>query len=501
MRLRFLTGGLLAWCALLGGGASVSAQQPSLEDYYQLQQHMAAQEARLRQLEQERWYMTQGDPGLYQVNTSNLSYNNALERRLAELEEAVLGNGKKEDGCQPANDKPTQKWTGRIHFDYWPFPDDSPLIDFLETGDPDTPPQDFIGFRRLRLGLNGDITATMLYKIEFDFASPDSMQIKDAYLGWQELPYLQTVLLGNQKRPYGLDHLNSSRYNVFMERPFIVEAYNQDARRVGLCSYGVSEDEAWNWRYGYYIMNDLQNIGSQYADNYQSEIAGRVANTIWYDESSDGRGYAHWAVSGTAAFPGGGNAGRFRTRPEARTDNRWIDTGSGAAAFWDTYQLIGCEGVVNIGALSVVGEYQASQVQRVAGLPNLDFDGYYVYVAYFLTGEHTPWERASGTLGRTVPFENFFVVDRCGGGTGHGWGAWQVAARYSHGDFTDQEIFGGVGTSFTFGLNWWWTPYSRLQFNYINGQIDERANADTIAAGLPLSGNYNIFGTRFMVDF
>ena len=136
-------------------------------------------------------------------------------------------------------------------------------------------------------------------------------------------------MLGNQKRPYGLDHLNSSRYNVFIERPFVIEAYNQDARRFGLCSYGVSDDEAYNWRFGTFLMKDISNAGSYLAvddpglHHYQAEFAGRFANTIWYDEISDGRGYAHWAISGTVAFPdgtaGGGNEARFRTRPEART--------------------------------------------------------------------------------------------------------------------------------------------------------------------------------------
>ena len=375
-------------------------------------------------------------------------------------------------------------------------------MNFLETDDPTEGPDDFNGFRRLRFGVAGDIYETMNYKIEMEFASPSDLAFKDAYLGWNDLPWLHTVLLGNQKRPYGLDHLNSSRYNVFMERPFHVEAFNQDARRIGVCSYGVSDNERWNWRYGYFFLDDLSQSGGQRTDNYQSELAGRLANTIWYDEVSDGRGYAHWAVSGSLAFPGGGPDGRFRTRPEARTANRWFDTGE--LLDWNRYQLFGLEGVVNVGAFQVVAEYQISNVDRFNNT-DLTFDGCYVYVAYFLTGEHTPWERDSGTIGRVKPFENFFLVDRCCGGHGGGWGAWQVAARYSYGDFSDEDILGGVGNSFTFGLNWWWTPHSRVQFNYIYGNIDNRDPAttggDALPAGVGTSGDYNTFGTRFMVDF
>jgi phosphate-selective porin OprO/OprP len=472
---------------------SLDEQRPTSDEYYRLHQRMAEQEARLRQLEAIR--LPPVDSG---VGVANASLHSSLESRLTSLEKMV-GDTQAMGAIVPANNKPTQKWSGRVHFDYWGIPNADALPNFLETGDAATAPPDFIGFRRLRFGVAGDVTDTMRYKIEMEWAAPVVTAFKDAYLGWDELPFLQTVLLGNQKRPYGLCTLDSSRYNVFMERPLHVEAFNQDARRFGLQSYGVSDDQRWNWRYGYFVMDDLSRIGFQRSDNYQSEVAGRLANTIWYDETSDGRGYAHWALSGSAAFPGGGPDARFVTRPESRTLRGWYDTG--VIAGGKRYQLFGVEAVVNVGALQIVGEYQAADVQRTVGA-NLNFGGGYIFLAYFLTGEHTPWDRKSGTIGRVKPFENFFLVEQCDGSHGGGMGAWQVAARYSHGDFTDGDIFGGVGDTFTLGLNWWWTPYSRMQFNYIYGSMDQRA----AVGGAPLvggvtSGDYQMFGARFMVDF
>jgi phosphate-selective porin OprO/OprP len=287
-----------------------------------------------------------------------------------------------------------------------------------------------------------------------------------------------------------------------MERPFHVEAFNQDARRVGIASYGRSESDRWTWRYGYYLMDDLSANGFQRTDNYQSEFTGRLANTIWYDEVSGGRGYAHWAVSGSLAFPGGGPDGRFLTRPEARTGEKWLDTGD--LRNWNSYQLLGLEGVVNVGRLQVVGEYQTVNVDRFAGA-SLDFHGGYVYVAYMLTGEHVPWRRERSTISGVKPFEDFFLVKLCSGGVARGWGAWQVAARYSHADFSDQDVLGGVGDSFTFGLNWWWTTHSRWQFNYTHGRVSARDPATTGGAALPAgvanSGDYDIFGTRFLIYF
>ncbi len=423
----------------------------------------------------------------------------SIDQRVEVLEENWR---KQQDGAakKAADDakKPSLKVSGRIHLDYWGYPDSSLGANAFETGDSTEDPLDRFLFRRLRFGVAGDLPSNMQYKIEIDFAGGSEVKFKDAYLGWHDLPFLQTLRLGNQKRPYGLDHLNSSRYNVFMERPFVIEAFNQDARRLGICSYGVSENEAWNWRYGAFMMEDISEVGQTLSDHYQVEFAGRLANTIWYDECSDGRGYAHWALSGTIADPDGfsaDNQGEFQTRPEARTSSKWLSTDQIDGA--NTYELLGTEGVVNFGPLQVVGEYQIVWLQRSTGFgPDLEFHGGYVYLSYFLTGEHMPWDREEGILGRPKPFEDFFLVRMHDGCIGRGWGAWQVAARYSHGDLTDDDIFGGVGDSFTFGLNWYWTAHAKMQFNYIYGQIDDHAAVDGQTAG-----SYNIFGARFMVDF
>ena len=108
-----------------------------------------------------------------------------------------------------------------------------------------------------------------------------------------------------------------------------------------------------------------------------------------------------------------------------------------------------------------------------------------------MTGEHLPWNRKSGTLGRPKPNTNF--------SPGKGWGAWQVAARYSMADFSDQDIFGGAGESVTLGLNWYWNPNASVQLNYIRGEISERqvvVGPETFS-----EGDYRVLGVRFPVDF
>jgi phosphate-selective porin OprO/OprP len=395
---------------------------------------------------------------------------------------------------------------GRINIDMWQYPHTTPGVNGFETGNINIPPQDRIGFRRLRLGVAGETSDLMIYKFEGEFAGGNDVEFRDAFFGFTDLPVVQTVLIGNQKRPYGLDHWNSSRYNVFMERPFIVEAFNSDSRRLGVQSWSYSEDLAYNWQYGLFNQADIMDTGSYTSDHWQGQVAGRFANTWWYDECSDGRGYAHWAVSGTWADTDGNantenyadsgvNAAQFSTRPEAWTINRWLDTGLIAGA--EDYSLLGLENVVNVGPVQVVGEYMNVWLNR-DGESQLNFHGGYLYVSYFLTGEHMPWNRETGQLDRPIPFENFFLVDTCRDGVQGGCGAWQIAVRGSYGDLSDENIQGGVGESVTFGLNWYWTPNARMQFNCIYGNIHD--NALNAVDGITY-GDYVIIGTQFMTDF
>ncbi|MFT7487131.1 MAG: phosphate-selective porin OprO/OprP [Candidatus Paceibacteria bacterium] len=389
----------------------------------------------------------------------------------------------------------TMKVFGRVQFDGWAFPQSDAAINVFETGDPELDPQNRVESRRSRIGVEGTISDNMVYKAAIDFAHPNSLAFKDMYIGFEDVPVLNTFLMGNQKRPYGLDALNSSRYNVFMERPFVNDLFNRNARRFGLASSGVSEDQEWNWRFGAYNMIDWQSTGNIVSYSVEPELAGRIATTPWYDKASEGRNYMHLAMSSSLAFPDGNpapadaiNGLSFRTRPEGRSRLPWINTG-----FIDgtrNYVLGGLEAVVNFGPTQIAAEYMQSWLDRTSGQGDVQFSGAYVYVSHFLTDDYMPWSRKSGTLGKITPQNDL---------SGNYWGAWQVAARYSIADFSDQDIQGGEGKALTLGLNWWWNTNARLQFNYSLGSISDR---DVDVSGTSYSdGDYQLVGLRVMVDF
>ncbi len=429
-----------------------------------------------------------------------------LDRRLERLEQSMLGlESERSEFLESLSEDSDRIVNGRIHLDYWGFPEDSPGINTMETGDPALDPQDRFINRRVRFGIRGNVPpGNMSYRVELEFSGTDQGQVRDVWLGWDDMLFFDTVRIGNQKRPYGLDHLNSSNFNIFMERPFMIAAGNEDNRRLGILSYGVSENKHFNWRYGAFNLEPIQNDNVIKGDDYQVEATGRIATTWWYDESSCGSRYGHLAGSITGAFTDGNSAfnnqARFRSEPEARTDRPWLNTDRIVGA--EAYQVFGLESVLNIGPLQLGGEVMNNWVQREDASGNdLHFFGGYMYISYFLTGEHIPWNRGLGILGRVTPHENFMFSDVCRGKGGRGLGAWQVAVRYSYADLNDDDIYGGIGESTTMALNWHWNSHARMQVNYIVGRIVDHRTALNAGGTAILSGDYQIVGTRFIIDF
>lgn len=409
--------------------------------------------------------------------------------------------------------KSSWKLNGRIHLDQWSFTDTDAGTNYLETGNPALDPQDRWDFRRVRLTFSGRVPGNMLLRISMDFNNPNQPEMKDCYFGFDELPHNQVFLIGNQKRPIGMDHLNSSRHNVFIERPLAVETFNEDARRLGACMYGFSDNEMFHWRYGAFLLENISGDGRYRGDFDEAGLYGRLSASPWYDDISGGRGYYHCAIAGSVnATDGDGtldtdsnsNEARFRTRPLARSSSRWWDTGRILGA--ENYQQLAFESVLNIGAFQLTGEYFNTWVQRdpLGGFngSDLHFHGGYIFANYFLTGEFVPYDRTSGTIDRVKPFENFFVVDRCCGGTGKGWGALSMGVRADYLDLSDSDIRGGQGYAITASTNWYWTAYSKLQTNFVVGEIE---NAGQGRSSIPLvagvDGDFNILGFRYMIDF
>ncbi len=111
----------------------------------------------------------------------------------------------------------------------------------------------------------------------------------------------------------------------------------------------------------------------------------------------------------------------------------------------------------------MAAEFIQSKVSsQLAGDPN--FQGSYVQVGWFLTGESRPYRTNSGTFDRLRPNTKY------GGGNPFkrkNGGAMELVARVSNIDLDDGEIEGGQMTDISAALNWYVNATSRIEFNYI----------------------------------
>ena len=129
----------------------------------------------------------------------------------------------------------------------------------------------------------------------------------------------------------------------------------------------------------------------------------------------------------------------------------------------DTYQA---EASLRSGPFWLHGEYVRTDADRNFG-DDETYDGYHVTASWILTGEVRDYNKRVGIFGK-VPISR--TVDQ------NGWGAWEVAARYSHADLSDSIADfgypefpiqdGGKVDIWSAGLNWWLSPYLHVSLNY-----------------------------------
>ncbi len=392
---------LLRLLAILTWGAvnamSVTAQSPAEMD--SLDQRLEAAEQRIRSLEQ--FGGSTSSRAESSMDADATVFDDRLRERIEELADEVKGEPK-------MLTRPTAQAFGRVHLESLKFANDSPGIGYFENPLTGTAPEDRIQFRRIRIGVQGDILDDGIYRVELDFGDPSRSTFRDVYAGFEHLPILQTLLIGNQKRALGLDAWNSNRHVLFLERPLAVNAFNPNFRRIGVQSLGHSADDSVNWQFGIFELKDLKNIGKYIGNKSQTSYNARVSTTPWYDEVSGGRGYVHLGVSNMYATtdPDASplttdvNLSRFGAKPELQTSSEWIDTGTILGG--SSYNVTGLESVLNVGSFQMTGEYLTTTVNR-RNNSNLNFQGGYVQAAYFLTGEHEPWDREAGRLARPKP--------------------------------------------------------------------------------------------------
>lgn len=338
-----------------------------------------------------------------------------------------------------------------------------------------------VEFRRARIFFEGTVYEKLFFRAQYDFAEGEPA-FKDVYLGLKGLGPVGRVQVGQFKEPFFLDEQTSSNYITFMERP-LNNAFFPD-RNVGVMAMNNAAEKRFLWQLG--VFRDTDDFGDAFSSFNKTDWDTALRLTglpLWSD---DGSRFLHLGAAYVHRFRGENE--RYRQRPEAHLADRFVDTGTLTARGTNVF---GAELAWVHGPLSVQSEYTHSLVDGNEGQGNVDFWGAYGQVSYFLTGEHRVYEPEYGRFGRVKPKANFNPAEG-------GWGAWEVAARYSYLDLDDSNVRGGKLSDVTAGINWHLFPNARIMLNYVHADVSGREAA---APAFNVGGDADIVQTRFQVDF
>ena len=332
-------------------------------------------------------------------------------------------------------------------------------------------------FRRAQLGLQGKIFGDWSYFANFEFGSGGSsgnegagriQQIYVEYDGFGPLAFR----IGAYPPPAGLEDSTASSDTIFLERAASSDIIRNTAA-------GDARDATSVIYAGDDFFAALSLTGGKAADSNlyfdeQQALVGRVSDFVYSD--SDSRivlsGSSTWVFRGPDTTAGSGSARyiNLQSLPEVTVDDngtKLVGTGNLNA---ESVLEWGVEAGAQWQNLYSQAGYFGYDVNRRAAPVNqpdsYSFYGWYVEGTWVLTGESKSYNKQNAAFTPPKPAAPFSF-------DGSGWGAWELAARYSALDLNDDEgvlgsalpaggIRGGQQRIWTLGVNWY--PNSDIKF-------------------------------------
>jgi phosphate-selective porin OprO/OprP len=403
-------------------------------------------------------------------------------------------------------------FTSRLHLDtggYWYDP--NTRTGFLVPAGP--PPQHLdagVNARRARIGVLGTFMGDWNYALIYDFGGSSdgfggtvastagtttallpgggTSGIENAYLSYTGFkPFDGTLAIegGYMDVLYTLSNAMSSNDILFLERA----ASNNIATNIAAGDFRSAFGARWwnNWAWvGAYFTGPTSGAihsGSSALPNAATEQYGVTARAAFQVVNEKDYTLHIGADFEALLKPAFNRVTGFQTltlsdRPELRIDpTTLISAGIGSAATGTVTgaQVYSFEAAGTYGPFFVQGEYYHYNVDRspvtpTGFAPSLKFDGGYVEASWVLTGETHGYNASAAAYGGIVPRDPW-------NWNGVGWGAWEIAARYSVVDLNDRLGFadgvaGGKQEVFTAGLNWYVNRNVRFMLNYLHGTVD-----------------------------
>jgi phosphate-selective porin OprO/OprP len=380
---------------------------------------------------------------------------------------------------------------------------------------------DGANLRRARVFSEGTLWDAVDYKIEMEFMngigfSPagttdptiagsiaNSPGPTDAWVDIKDVPFFGKIRVGSQKEWFSLEHINNYRALEFMERSFLFDLAQATAFNNGF-SPGISAYRTWANNRIFTGIGMYKNISSLIGFGYgdgQYAVTGRVcALPIWQPDDE-----RFWSIGGAMSHRDPvDNQVQIRIRDNVRdapfpllpllVNTKLLDASS--------QDLFNLETAAVWGPLTLQAEYTATlihdarQAVTSAGVPGppqgtLFFQGYYTEMMWLLTGESRKWNTNIYQFDRVIPRRPFHLKrTEC---DGRGFGALELAARYSYADVSNKAIQAGRLDSVTLGVNWYLNASVRFQLNYDYTHIGDKSNSG--------QGHVSAVGIRSQFDF
>lgn len=243
----------------------------------------------------------------------------------------------------------------------------------------------------------------------------------------------------------------SLAFNGMQERSSVSDAM-LPSRNVGLVLSGNVHGERMTWACG--AFNDWFDAGQSF-NNGATQFIGRLTGLALV--SGDESNLLH--IGAGIRYTNAKEGIHYWTEPEFNQSPLFVDTGPLEASKAVTYNA---ELAWRMGPLWIASEYVRSDVDSPVS-EDPSFYGYHVSGTWALTGEMRRYNRKAAVMG-PLPVSRTVHQD--------GWGAWEVAARWSDLDLTDGGVDGGEMRIVSAGLTWWLTPLFNVSINIRNIRLD-----------------------------
>jgi phosphate-selective porin OprO and OprP len=391
---------------------------------------------------------------------------------------------------------------------------------------------DGVNVRRARIGVLGKFLGDWNYALIYDFGgSSDGFAgtasaggtavgflpggalsgVENAYLsytGFKPFGGKLAIEGGIMDVPYTLDEATSSNDILFMERASPGVVATNIAAGDFRSAFGARwyNDQFWAGAYATGPATGAIHSASSVNPNGTTEQYGVVARAAGQivsgkDYSLHLGGDAEFLIQPPHNLIAGSQTLTLSDRPELRLDPTTLIS-TGALANASAAQVYSVEAAGTYGPLLFQGEYFWFNVERNAatglppiGAPNLKFEGGYVQASYVLTGETHPYNSSTASYGGIVPRDPFSLNG--------GWGAWEIAGRYSTIDLNDRlgtatGVAGGRQSVYTLALNWYINRNIRLMFDYLHGDVAKQVSPTNFA---DTGSKFDAFAMRTQVAF